>query len=117
MDPKADEEMLALEAVPELKEFVELDPPRDEPEPEPEADTPLLFKGGLDGVVAAIGADTLFVWFELGRGRAIVTGCAFCSNPLAFPGNWTWGRSKTDRVGGGLNFAVAGEMRTEDALR
>lgn len=77
-DPKPDEEMLVLEPPPELSEFDEVEAPIEEPEAELE--TPLLLSEVFE-VVAAIGTDTLLVWLELGRGRAIVTGCGCCSSP------------------------------------
>lgn len=101
----------ALDPVAELTELVELDPPMDEPDPE--LGTPEVLSDETDADVA-IGVETLLVCVELGRGRAIVTGCGCCSNAppeLDGPGNCIWGRSR-EGTGGGLNFAVAGEIRT-----
>lgn len=87
-DPKPDEEMLVLEPAPELSEFDELERPIEEPEAELDTALPLLLSELLE-VVAAIGTDTLFVWLELGSGRAIVTGCGCCSSPPEEDGNCT----------------------------
>lgn len=59
--------LFALDAVPELKELTEWEPPNED-----DPDAPLLLRDELDPA-AAIGADTLLVWFALGRGKAMVT--------------------------------------------
>jgi hypothetical protein len=58
-DTNAEEAILVLEpVVPEVSEFVEFEPPRDEPELEPET---TLLPAGTEELepVAAIGAETL----------------------------------------------------------
>lgn len=94
--PKADDEILVLEPVPDdNRELVELEAPREDPEVDTETPLwPWLFKEEFVEVVAAIGAETLLVWLELGSGSAIVTGCGCCSSPFPLPvGNCTCGRS------------------------
>lgn len=105
--------MLALEAVSELRELLELDPEVKEPEVELET---VLDKLEL---VAAIGAETLFACKEPGRGKASVTdGFA----PLG-PAGLIGGVNDMDVIShdmggtGGLNFAVAGEIRTRERDR
>lgn len=79
-----------FELAPELSDGVELEAVIDEPDTD--ADIPWLGpRGGetLDEEVAAIGADTLFVWVEFGRGSASVI-CEGCSLGAPFiGGNWT----------------------------
>lgn len=64
---------------PELREFEddeEVPAPREEAlDPEVETPPPLLLvtREDMEGF-AAIGAETLLVWLELGRGSAMVTG-------------------------------------------
>jgi len=72
-DSKEDDEILVLEPVPELSELVEFDPPNEGTDPGSEK--VLELRDEFEEVVAAIGADTLLVWLELGSGRAMVTGC------------------------------------------
>lgn len=96
--------MLALEVVPELSEVVEWDPPMEDPEVELETVLPLRER--LDPV-AAMGAETLLDCVESGNGNASVKAAL---DPFA--GGVNPSNANCD-AGGGLNLAVAGEMRTE----
>lgn len=106
--PKPEVEMLALDAVPELSEAVECDPPREDPEVELE--TALPFKDRLEPV-AAMGVETLLaVGVESDNGNARVTDAL---DPFAGGVNGTSNGS----CGAGLNLAVAGDMRTEKEVK
>ena len=98
---------LALEAVSELRELLELDPEVKEPEVELET----LLAASTDELepVAAIGVETLFACKESGRGKASVTDELA---PLR-PTGAVYGISHDMGGAGGLNFAVAGEIRTK----
>lgn len=98
--PKPEVEMLALEAVPELIDVVEIE------DPEVELETALPFRDMFE-LVAAIGAETLFACEASGNGNARVTAGL---DPFAGVIGGANGASKG--AGGGLNLAVAGEMRT-----
>jgi hypothetical protein len=103
--PNPDVEILALEAVPELSEVVECDPPMEDPEVELETALPL--RDRLEPVVA-MGVETLLACVESGNGNASVTAAL---DPFA--GGVKGTSNGNCDAGGGLNFAVAGEMRTE----
>jgi len=114
--PKPEVEILALEAVSELRELQELDPEVKEPEVELETVLVVPLRDWLEPV-AAIGAETLFACEESGKGKASVTDGLAPLEPTRLIGGVNDVGGASYDIGGaaGLNFAVAGEIRTEES--
>lgn len=106
---RAPDETLVLD--PEPREGTDPEPLVVSEDPEPEDPTGVVEGAGPPVLEEAIGEETLLTWLPFGSGIDTVRLLPLESTVRALPGKWTGGRSKETWCG--LNFAVAGEIRTE----
>jgi hypothetical protein len=112
IEDRAPEEAFVL--VSEASDGTELEPLKVDPEAEgPTGTLGSADEGDPVRVEAAIGAETLLVWPLPVSGIATVTELGLWSE-TGSPENWICGRSVA--MGGGLNLAVAGDIRTKNVI-
>lgn len=107
---RAPDETLVLD--PDPREGTDPEPLVVSEDPEPEDPTGVVAEAG-PLLEEATGEETLFTWLLFGGGIGTVKLLLLESTARAFTGNWSSGISKETWCG--LNFAVAGEIRTESA--
>jgi hypothetical protein len=105
---RAPDETLVLD--PEPREGTDPEPLVVSEDPEPEDPTGVVEGTGPPLLEEAIGEETLLTWLPFGTGIDTVRLLPLESTAQVLTGNWTNGSKGTWC---GLNFAVAGEIRTE----